>query len=197
MKVAIQSAALALSAWLLSSSVQTSAQMPVPPPVEQSTADCVRPVFASDQLVCSDPELRDLDRQLLQALRLYTALPQNNFVENDREWFKRRSRCAFETEHRSCLLDAYRDRIAIIESEAMTPVRTLAAKCKTLGRMSLGILPTGHMSLHSITTTALIAIASPEGGQSPWKPALAISERGRVFEFKNHAGSNLSCRVNR
>lgn len=197
MKVARQSAALALSAWLLSSSVQTSAQMPVPPPVEQSTADCSRPVFASDQLVCSDRELRDLDRQLAQGLRQNTALPENDFTESDSQWFKRRSRCAFETEHRSCLLDAYQDRIAIIESAAAAPVRTLAAKCKSFGRVSLGISPTGHMSLHAIKTTALIAVASPAGGQSPWKPALTFMDRGRVFDFKSQAGPSFSCKVTR
>lgn len=197
MKVAKQSAALALSAWLLSSSVQTSAQMPVPPPVEQSTADCSRPVFASDQLVCSDPELRDLDGELARGLRQNTALLENDFVENNSQWFKRRSRCAFEAEHRSCLLDAYQDRLSIIRGAAMTPVRTLAAKCKLLGRVSLGLLPTGHMSLRSIKTTALIAIASPARVQSPWKPALILIDRGRVFDLKSHAGRNFSCRANR
>jgi hypothetical protein len=29
----------------------------VPPPVEQVTADCKAPVYASDHLVCSDPAL--------------------------------------------------------------------------------------------------------------------------------------------
>lgn len=197
MKVARLSAALALSAWLLSSSVQTSAQMPVPPPADQSTADCARPVFASDQLVYSDPELRDLDGQLVKGLLQNTASPENDFVENDGEWFKRRSRCAFETEHRGCLLDAYQDRVAIIKGAALAPVRTLTAKCNALGRVSLGVLATGYISLRSIKTKALVAIASPARGQSPWKPLLTTTERGRVFEFKSHAGSNLSCRVNR
>lgn len=197
MKIASLSATLALSAWLLSSSVQATAQTPVPPPIEQSVADCSRPVFASDQLVCSDPELRDLDGQLAQVLRQNTALPDNDFVENDSQWFKRRGRCAFETEHRSCLMGAYQDRLSIISGAAMTPVRTLAAKCKSLGRVSLGVLQTGHMSLRAIKTTALIAVASPVTGQSPWKPVLTTTERGRVFEFKRHVGPNFSCRVNR
>lgn len=33
----------------------------VPPPIAQRSADCAHPVYASDQLVCTDPELRAID----------------------------------------------------------------------------------------------------------------------------------------
>jgi len=46
---------------------------PVPPPIAQWSADCERPSYAVDQLICSDPELTALDRQLGSLLRRVAA----------------------------------------------------------------------------------------------------------------------------
>lgn len=40
------------------SSLLAATQAAVPPPVEQQAADCARPVYAVDQLICADPALR-------------------------------------------------------------------------------------------------------------------------------------------
>lgn len=86
----------------------------VPPPVEQLTANCVAPVFASDQLVCADPELRALDDQLRRILAARAGIQGLELEESDYQWFLRRSRCAFQEEHRACLLQAYRERLALL-----------------------------------------------------------------------------------
>jgi uncharacterized protein len=87
----------------------------VPPPVEQRTANCIAPVFASDMLVCSDPELRALDDQLRTILAARAGIHPPGLEEDDSQWFPRRSRCAFQEAHRACLLQAYRERLALLQ----------------------------------------------------------------------------------
>ncbi|WP_037497784.1 hypothetical protein [Sphingomonas jaspsi] len=85
----------------------------VPPPVDQTTADCARPVYATDQLVCGDAELRVLDQQLATALVGFEAT-SSRWLEPQSNWLKRRSSCAFERDHRTCALSAYRERLAVV-----------------------------------------------------------------------------------
>jgi hypothetical protein len=85
----------------------------VPPPPEQLTADCEAPTFASDMLVCEDAGLRELDRSL--ALRIEQredAETGASADESDQDWFTRSRLCAFETDHRECLVTAYCLRLA-------------------------------------------------------------------------------------
>jgi uncharacterized protein len=99
---------------------------PIPPPAEQVSADCTAPTYASDQLVCSDPELRALDWKMATLVRqigtdaIDAAAPG---IENQYDWLRQRSLCAMKPEHRGCLLQAYRLRI-----EALERLRTAQAK---------------------------------------------------------------------
>lgn len=197
MKIARVFIGLAASAWLLSSSVQSCAQAPVPPPAEQWTADCSRPVYASDHLLCADSELQAWDARLAQALQGHSPLNAGNFIEDNSQWFKRRSRCAFESDHRGCLLDAYSDRVAIVEGAVMDPVRTLAAQCRTLGAVTFGMLPSGHISLRSQDSGTLVAIAHAPARGSAWKPMLRFTQTGRAYIFKSYDGRKFTCKTNR
>ena len=81
--------------------VAAQAPPPVPPPVEQRTADCAARVYASDVLVCDDPDLWQADRRL--AGLLLTAAQagveeHGPLLEPATAWFRRRSLCAFSTE---------------------------------------------------------------------------------------------------
>lgn len=90
-----------------------SASAPVPPPPVQETADCQRPTYATDQLVCADAGLRGLDAEMVRylgAIRSAT-LPASIWFEDQSAWFKRRSLCAFESDHRACVTLAYRTRM--------------------------------------------------------------------------------------
>lgn len=120
-------ALLALLLLALAPAAIRAAQGPpaVPPPAEQLTANCVAPVFASDQLVCADPELRALDDQLRKILAVRAGMQGEGLAESDYQWFLRRSRCAFQEAHRACLLQAYQERLALLQAATQSIGRTL------------------------------------------------------------------------
>lgn len=87
----------------------------VPPPPAQVTADCVSPTYASDQVVCADDGLRELDHLLLERIGTENGVRSTAAdLDSDEDWFRRSRRCAFEAEHRECLLAAYCLRLALL-----------------------------------------------------------------------------------
>lgn len=96
---------------LVSASVAVNA---VPPPPVQVTADCETPTFASDTLVCEEPVLRELDNRLASYIAMHRA-KQPGSAESDQSWFAHSRLCAFEPDHRDCLLAAYCLRLAFLE----------------------------------------------------------------------------------
>jgi uncharacterized membrane protein len=115
----------------------------IPPPPDQVVADCTHPTYASDVMVCGDPDLLDLDRQVADALKrirpatLATPAP---LLEAQGAWFRRRSRCAFSAQHADCLKAAHSERIVVLD---------------VLGRVSPALAQTG-------------ALARCSG--APWRP---------------------------
>ena len=88
---------------------------PVPPPVEQLTANCAAPVYASDMLVCADAELAAADAALAAAVAARLAGDADgSFAAAQAAWFRASRRCAFETAQRDCLVEAYRARLAAL-----------------------------------------------------------------------------------
>jgi uncharacterized protein len=94
----------------------------VPPPPVQVTASCATPTYASDELVCADGELRELDALLagLIARRSERAAVSSS-DESDAEWFRRSRKCAFQRNHRTCLLRAYCERIVLLSGVSGKP----------------------------------------------------------------------------
>lgn len=91
----------------------------LPPPVEQYSADCAAPTYASDQLVCGDPQLLQLDGQMVAALAKAGAdaiEPSSHLIEAQANWLKRRSLCAMKAGHSECLVAAYGERIAVLRN---------------------------------------------------------------------------------
>lgn len=88
----------------------------VPPPGEQVASDCAAPVYATDQLVCSDAALRSLDAQMLRLWRMAEARHRGNGTLREAQvaWFRSRSQCAFKSDHRACVVTAYQSRIATL-----------------------------------------------------------------------------------
>lgn len=118
-----------LLAWFLQAAPSPiSAAHAIPPPPEQATADCTNPTYASDVLVCADPQLLALDRQVADALKRIgssaLATPVS-LLETQDAWFRRRSRCAFSGQHADCLKAAYSERIIVLQVLGQTS-RTLA-----------------------------------------------------------------------
>jgi uncharacterized protein len=91
----------------------------IPPPPERLTVNCEEPVYASDQLVCEDPELLAIDRRmglLLEQLDLGAVEISRPTLEPQAYWFRRRSLCAFSDAHRACLRAMYIDRLVVLEA---------------------------------------------------------------------------------
>lgn len=87
----------------------------VPPPPVQLTADCSAPTYASDQMVCADPGLRALDGLLAARIEARGEVAaEDGRADSDEDWFQRSRRCAFEADHRDCLLAAYCLRLALV-----------------------------------------------------------------------------------
>jgi len=107
-----------LMAWFLQAVPSPiSAAHAIPPPPEQSVANCTNSTYASDFFVCADPELLGLDRQVrdvLAGLSFAGAVAPKSLVEDQQAWFRRRSRCAFSDKQAGCLRAAYSERIVVL-----------------------------------------------------------------------------------
>ena len=111
---------LAVTASLVASCDDPAA---VAPPTDQTTADCAAPTYATDMLVCDDPDLRALDAELA---RLWAQVEAGSggdpaAAEAQAAWFRERSLCAFQEDHRGCAEAAYRARIATLQAGGTSP----------------------------------------------------------------------------
>ena len=87
----------------------------IPPPPGQVSANCESPTYASDQLVCNDPELAALDQLLASLVALGMSQTESGAADqSDEDWFQSSRLCAFEADHRACLLKAYCKRISLL-----------------------------------------------------------------------------------
>lgn len=102
----------------------------VPPPPALLTADCDTPSYASDMLVCEDSALLTLD-SLLARLITERREPADVSVggETDEEWFRRSRMCAFQADHRGCLVEAYCARIVVLKPAIGVAEPELARLC--------------------------------------------------------------------
>ena len=128
--------------WLQSVPSPISAAHAIPPPPMQSVADCERPTYASDQLVCGDAELLALDRELrdlLATVDLQTQVAPASLFEPQDLWFRRRSLCAFSELHAACLKAAYSERIAVITAVGSASTETTQGRSRRTERRAIRI----------------------------------------------------------
>jgi uncharacterized protein len=173
----------------------------VPPPVEQYTADCARPVYASDQLVCSDAELRSLDDRLALLLKDKPMLAQrsgSDFYEAQPAWFKRRSVCAMQVEHRACLAAAYEERIRVIEVVGTNaPVQSRPKRCK-LGKRPDAITLFKQRENEVFIASSrneIIGVAQMPLNTTSWQPFLRYSTTRSSVLLSNISNSIGKCRT--
>lgn len=185
-----------LATWWMVIAGPPAVAQPVPPPPEQIGADCARPVYASDQLVCSDPLLRALDALTAQrSAQIDAAAPGNaGHIESPADWFRRRARCAFDNRHRACLVDAYRDRLLVLST--LTGPSSLERKivCRDAwaGRdMRVAIAAKGAMRVTD--TGRAFAIATPPVHGSAWKPAVIARPDGHAITFELPDATVIHC----
>lgn len=158
----------------------------VPPPLAQESADCVHPVYATDQLICADPELRRLDADLVASVvRVHrmSGWPASPLFEGQQAWFKRRSLCAFQKKHRDCVVLAYRTRIRELEALAVRPSGGVFLRCK--GNPAQLMLFPGPQEGRIITDAAKtpLFVAFPAAA-TPWTPFVSYREPAKQLVFE-------------
>jgi uncharacterized protein len=154
-----------IAALLLSVSAQA-----VPPPIEQFTANCRAPVYATDQLVCGDRDLRVLDAAIAVATYTLGRAPVAGiapWLEPQADWFKRRSRCAFEAAHRECATDAYDERMLVLS--ALSPAGRPSMPAYRCGAVLATPVPAGALRLERKGKPVGAAVRqSPRSGWQPY-----------------------------
>lgn len=167
----------------------------VPPPVEQFTANCATPVYATDQLVCGDPALKAQDAAMAASLARLGGPPIDGFApwrESQAAWFKRRSLCAFEAAHRQCVLDAYAERLEVLGALAKTPVTELLSyRCGTV-RATFS----GDGALIIWTGGKPVGAAVRRSERSGWKPFLRLDGTVSKLRITPSGGKSIRCERN-
>jgi uncharacterized protein len=189
--------------WLQSVPSPISAAHAIPPPPVQTVADCERPTYASDQLVCSDARLMALDRELgnlLATVDFATRIAPGALVESQDQWFRRRSLCAFSERHAACLKAAYTERIAVIKvvhsASAAATRRAEAATCDEApwGSSQVIVQRNGrHAATVMDTQARVFAVASVPARDSDWSPFVRITTRGAAIRFTTLDGTTFEC----
>lgn len=186
---------LANTSLLAALAAPSLAQSPsaVPPPVEQVSADCSRPQYASDRLVCDDPDLRALDADVARLGRVEPRLADGAVWEGQSAWFRRRAQCAFQAEHRSCLIAAYTDRRAVLEAAHSVGERALRCDGAWQGRPLAATVAIAGKPLSITENGLLVATASPVTGR--WQPWLTWRASGSRIVFEPRTGLKVWCRI--
>lgn len=171
-----------------------SAGRAVPPPVPQNdphmVANCRAPSYASDQLVCGDPRLLALDRQLA-ALLPVPDLPAFA-VEDQQAWFSRSRACAMQADHPACLGAAYRERIATIHAARSLQRDAPAWRSIRCGRKDGAMAELGGtlVAVRIGETGRLMSIAREAGS---WQPFAWMELKGRKIIVHAPGDKPLKC----
>jgi uncharacterized membrane protein len=191
--------------WLQSAPSPMSDAHAIPPPPTQSVADCDRPTYASDQLVCTDPELLALDRKLGDLLATAVSSGQVapvSLVEPQESWLMRRSLCAFSGQHAACLKAAYSERIAVISVVGnVSPEVGLSAQPAACSNapwgspnVLIGRAADGLMAVLDAETRVLsVAFVSPTAAD--WSPFVRYTTDGATVRLTALDGTVAECRT--
>lgn len=167
---------------------------PTPPPPRQYTADCSQPVYATDRLVCGDLELRVLDDDLRALLRDRGKAISSPYIEPDADWFKRRSLCAFQADHKDCVRGAYAERLAVLRVIAMSrPVEFEPVRCSGVDASGMGRV--GDALLLYDEKDQPIVVSFPADAHRPWKDFTVYSRKAKRLSLAFVDGRSLRCDV--
>lgn len=152
----------------------------VPPPVTASGANCERPEYATDQIVCADPELLAIDRDI-DALAIQLGEDALAGIEPTLEaqsaWFRRRSMCAFDEMHRQCAIDAYSERQSVLlglKRLAAAP-KTPTLSCRLFGSAKADYEAqfVAENLLGLLQADQVVGVAMLDAQTSSWQPYLS------------------------
>ena len=163
---------------------------PVPPPVAQRGADCARPQYASDILVCGDSALRAMDSEVAALAKTPLLLADGALWEDQSAWIRRRSLCAFQADHRACLAAAYADRRTVLIAANTMPNRPLRCDGGWRGRKLLASESAAALVIQS--DGRLLSVASVAG--PAWQPLIVLRRSGRSIMLRPQSGRPLQCR---
>jgi len=191
--------------WLQSAPSLIGDAHAIPPPPVQAVADCERPTYASDQLVCADASLLALDRELrdlLATVDLPSRVAPASLVEPQEAWFRRRSLCAFSETHAACLKAAYSERIAVVSAvDAASAAVTRSAEAATCDNAPWGSRDVliRRNSRHTATVmdarATVLAVAFTSARGSDWSPSVQLWRHGAVIRFTTLDGTAVDCRI--
>ncbi len=178
---------------------QASSTDALPPPVEQYSANCAALSYASDQLVCSDPNLLDLDRKMVAALadaRTVAIEPVSPFIEPQAAWLRRRSLCAGQTGHRACLEAAYAERTAVLTSlSGSTDQYGIPYICQGAALPKAAqIIARNDGIVLAFAAKQLVAVALSASAPEHWTPFLSVTGRGKNLTIRSINGAAAKCR---
>lgn len=181
---------------LVAAAFFAAAAAALPPPPDQQVAACDAPVYATDQLVCGDAELAAMDQAVSSILRELPAELVDSpppFIESQRDWFGRRSRCAFEREGRACTQDAYAERMAVLGTfGAGVSVDRLVRCTGELAGNPLGLSVNQNLVVLTDPGLNIVLIALEPDAHSPWQAFVEVTgEDARTFTRID--GTVLSC----
>ncbi|RDV02443.1 hypothetical protein DXH95_10705 [Sphingorhabdus pulchriflava] len=182
---------------------ETAALHAVPPPPEQYSTDCARSVYASDQLVCQTPELKALDSALAAQITAADSAPfasGNRFTEGHGEWFRRRSMCAMQTDHLSCLRAAYADRQRLIERLGKPlPAADQRFICRLTSNGTSVLLSFMSPAEVIIANEAglVVGVASNAKPISGWRPFLTFQKKRSSLILTDAQDASISCKLTR
>ena len=182
-----------------------SAAHAVPPPPEQSVANCTNPTYASDSFVCADPELLAIDRQVrdaLAGLSLAGAVAPKSLVEDQQAWFRRRSLCAFSDKQAGCLRAAYSERIVVLGA-----LRKASPELAQSGAMATGSgapwdstdarikLGDRGPAIVMDAEGRVLAVALDAEPRDDWSPYVRFSTEGETIRFSPLDHPAIECRT--
>lgn len=191
-------------AWFLQAGPSPiSAAHAIPPPPEQSTANCTNPTYASDAFVCADKELLALDQRVRSTLvvtSLANAVAPTSLVEDQEAWFKRRSRCAFSERQAGCLRAAYSERIVVLDALRKATLELAQSGAKAACRDAPWGSEEVRMTLddHGLATVMdtegrVLAVALGREPRDDWAPFVRFSAEGETVRFSALDHSPVEC----
>jgi len=180
-----------------------SAAHAIPPPPEQSTANCTNPTYASDAFVCADKELLALDQRMRSTLvvtSLANAVAPTSLVEDQEAWFKRRSRCAFSERQATCLNAAYSERIVVLAALRAASLELaqsgVSAACRDApwGSAEVRITLDDHgLAMVMDTEGRVLAVALGKEPRDDWAPFVRFSAEGETVRFSPIDRPSVEC----
>jgi uncharacterized protein len=153
----------------------------------------MRPQYASDTLVCGDAELRAADAEVAALASTPMSLAYDALWEDQASWLRRRSLCAFKTDHRDCLVAAYADRLAVLAASARAATRLIRCTGTWSGRTLASSSLDAGPALTITENGQLVAVATPSG--TTWQPWLAWTSAGSTITLQPHDARPFNCRL--